>query len=135
MDAKSLKVAPTATIHVNNAAGEPLYDDGKKVQIKIHGPGSRPFSAVEARQSARFLKRMNDNDGKMTAPTADERRQELAEDLAEVTIEFENLTYDDKTGSELFQAVYADPELGYIPAQINKKIKDWGNFLPKSNAI
>lgn len=134
MDASTLKVAPTATIHVKNAAGEPLYEGEKKVQIVLHGPGSRPFSTIEARQTARMLKRMNDADGKLTAASAEERRQEAAEDLAEITHSFENLTYGDKTGAALFEAVYADPELGFIAAQVGKAVKDWGNFLPKPNA-
>ncbi|WP_260597812.1 hypothetical protein [Sphingomonas endolithica] len=134
MDASSLKAAPTATIHVKNAAGEPLYDGENPVQIVLHGPGTRPYATVEARQTARALKRLNDNEGKMTAPTAEERRAETAQDLAEITVGFNHLTYGDKTGNELFQAVYEDAELGYITAQVTKSVKDWGNFLPKSVA-
>lgn len=134
MDASTLKVAPTATIHVNNAAGEPLYEDGKPVEIVIHGPGTRVSSTIEARQTARMLKRMNDNDGKITAPSGEDRVIETAQDLAELTISFNNLTYGDKVGRELFEAVYGDLELGYITAQVTKKFKDWGNFLPKPSA-
>ena len=133
MDASSLKAAPTATIPVKNAAGEPLYDGENPVQIVLHGPGTRPYATIEARQTARALKRLNDNEGKMTAPTAEERRLEAAQDLAEVTIGFNHLTYGNLTGSALFEALYADPELGYITAQVTKAVKDWGNFLPKLN--
>jgi hypothetical protein len=128
MDASTLKVAATAAIHVKNAAGEPLYDDGKPVRIIVHGPGSKAYATAAARQTARSLKRMNDNEGKITAPTAEESIAEVAEDLASVTISFENLTYGDKQGAELFDAFYRDPELGYITKQVNKFIADWGNF-------
>lgn len=128
MDAKSLKVAATGAIHVKNAAGEPLYDGDKPVRIIVHGPGSRAFGAVESRQTARALKRMNENDGKVTAPTAEERRVETAEDLATVTVAFEHLSYEDKKGPELFEAVYSDPELGFITKQVTKHLADWGNF-------
>jgi hypothetical protein len=128
MDAKSLKVAASGAIHVKNAAGEPLYDGEHPVRIVVHGPGSRAFSAVESRQTSRALKRMNDNDGKMTAPTAEERLSETAEDLATLTIAFEHLSYEDKSGAELFEAVYSDPELGFITKQVEKHLRDWGNF-------
>lgn len=132
MDAASLKVAATAPIHVKNAAGEPLYDGDKPVRIIVHGPGSRAYATVETRQTARALKRMHENDGKVTAATAEERRQETAEDLAAVTISFENLTCGDLQGTELFEAVYGDPELGFIAKQVTKHLADWGNFKPGS---
>lgn len=132
MDATSLKVASKGTIHVKNAAGEPLYDGDKPVRIIVHSPGSRAYGATDARQTARSLKRLHENDGKVTAPSAEERLAETAEDLASVTIAFENLTYEDKQGPELFQAVYSDPELGYITKQVNKFLADWANFRPGS---
>lgn len=133
MDATKLKAAPTGTIHVKDAAGEPLYDDGKPVRIIVHGPGTQVFATVEARQSARSLKRLNDNDGKITAPTAEERRAEVAEDLADITVGFEHLTYGDAQGIELFRAVYSDPDLGFITKQVNKHLADWGNFKAASS--
>jgi hypothetical protein len=47
-----------------------------------------------------------------------------------VTVSFEGLTYGDKTGTELFEAVYGDPELGFIAKQVTKHLADWGNFKP-----
>lgn len=134
MDVSKLKAAPTATIHVKDINGEPLYDGEKPVIIKVHGPGSRLFGAVDARQTARTLKRMNENDGKVTAPTAEERIAELAEDLADITISFDGLSCGDLTGRELFLAVYGDPELGYIAKQVNRTLGDWGKFKPASAA-
>lgn len=132
MDASTLKVADTAAIHVKDSAGEPLYDGDKPVRIVLHGPGTRAYAAMDSRQTARQLKRYNDNEGKITAPTTEERRRETAEDLATVTISFENLTYGDKVGPELFQAVYSDPALGFIVPQVQKALKDWSVFQGKS---
>lgn len=134
MDASKLKAAATGAVHIKNAAGEPLFEGENPVRIIVHGPGSRAFGTVKSRQTARALKRMNDNEGKITAPTADESRQEVAEDLATVTISFENLTYGDLSGAALFEAFYADPELGYITNQVTKHLADWGNFRPGSPA-
>jgi hypothetical protein len=138
-DITAESVADTATIHVKNAAGEPLYADGdareQPVQIVVHGPGSKAYGAVEARQSARALKRMQDNDGKITPPTAEERARETAEDLAALTVRFVHFNYPpagDAQGAELFEAVYGDQRLGFIAKQVSKHLSDWGNFKPGS---
>ena len=134
MDVNSLKAADRGTIHVKNASGEPLYDGDKPVLIHVHGPGSRAYGTVESRASARALKRLNDNEGKITAPTAEERVAETAEDLAELTIGFDGLTSGELTGKALFLAVYSDPRLGFIAKQVSKHVADWGNFKPGSGA-
>ena len=58
-----------------------------------------------------------------------------AEDLADITVKFENLAYPpagDAEGRELFSALYSDKRLGFIPAQLLKAVADWGNFKPGS---
>ena len=132
----SLAVAATAALHVKGPTGEPLYADEEgtlPVRIHVHGPGSRAYGIVETRQSARALKRMQDNDGKITAATPEERMTETAEDLAAVTVQFENFEYKRPdggtlTGADLFQAVYLDQGLGFITKQVTKFVGDWGNF-------
>lgn len=130
--------ADTTAIHVKGVDGEYLYADADKkkpVQIVIFGPGSKPYAAVEARQTNRSLKRMQDNDGKPTVASPEQRLIEQAEDLADITVAFENLAYPpagEKKAKELFQALYADPKLGFIPQQILKAVRDWGNFKPGS---
>lgn len=126
----SLAVAATAAIHVKDAAGVPLYDGDKPVRIIVHSPGTRAYATVDSRQTARQVKRMNENEGKISAPTSEERRTETAEDLAAITIAFENfdLGEDGPKGEDLFKAVYADPSLGYITKQVTKFIGDWSNF-------
>lgn len=137
-DITTQAVADTATIHVKNASGEPIYADEAReqpVRIVVHSPGSKAYGSVEARQSARAIKRMQDNDGKITAPTAEERISETAEDLAALTVRFENLSYPPAgpaLGAELFEAVYRDQRLGFIARQVTKTLADWGNFKPGS---
>lgn len=135
MDVSKLKAAPTATLHIKDMTGAPLYDNGKPVRIKIHGPGTAAYGIVDARRTARSLTRLNENEGKITAPSAEESLAETAEDLADITISFEGLTSGDLTGRELFLAVYGDPELGYITKQVNKALGDWGKFKPASSGI
>jgi hypothetical protein len=138
LDITTQAVSDTAVIHIKNAAGEPLYADEartKPAQIVVYGPGSKAYGVVEARQSARAVKRMQDNDGKITVATPEERIRETAEDLAAITVRFENFTYPPAgkaEGAELFAAVYADPKLGFIAKQVTKTLGDWGNFKPAS---
>lgn len=139
-DITTTAVEDSATIHVKNAAGEPLYVDAertKPVTIVIFGPGSKAFGVVEARQSSRAVKRMQDNDGKITVAPFEERVKETAEDLAAITVRFENFSYPpagNAEGAELFAAVYGDPKLGFIAKQVTKFVADWSNFKTGSVA-
>lgn len=132
----TLAVAATAALHLKGADGAPLYDGDKPVRILVHSPGSRAYGVVESKQTARAVKRMNENEGKLTAASSEERIAETAEDLASITVAFENFTYGDGAlhGEELFRAVYADPALGFITRQVTKFIGDWANFKPTSGA-
>ncbi|MGR6329209.1 hypothetical protein ACU5AX_09095 [Sphingomonas sp. XXL09] len=134
----TLGVAAVAALHVKNAAGEPLYADEERtlpVRILLHSPGSEIASVVEGRQTARSLKRMQDNDGKITAGTPEERKAETAADLAALTAGFENFTYGDGSlsGERLYVAVYSDQALGFITRQVAKFFGDWGNFSASSS--
>lgn len=131
MDITTLASVDTAAIHLKNADGELLYDGDKPVQIIVYGPGSKAYGVVEARQSARAVKRMADNDGKISLPPYETRVAETAEDLASITVRFEHLTYPPAgkaEGADLFTALYADPKLGFIVKQVTKFVADWGNF-------
>lgn len=128
MDIRLQSLLDTAPLHIKGADGVPLYDNGKPVRIIFHSPGTERYSEVEARQTARALKRRDDNDGKPAVPTPDEARIETAEDLATLTESFEHISYGDLTGPELFKAVYADRKLGFIAKQGAKFVNDSGNF-------
>lgn len=132
MDITKIAVADTAAIHLKDAKGEFMFDaESNPVRIHVFGPGSKQFAAVEARQSARALKRMQANDGKATVAPPEQRAQEAAEDLAAVTSSFENFTYPpagEKTGAALFEAFYLDRSLGFITRQVTRFVDDWGNF-------
>ena len=138
MDITKTAVSDTAPIHLKDASGNFLYSDGdtaKPVRIHVYGPGSKAFAALEARQSQRVLKRMQDNDGKPAIPSPEDRARETAEDLASITVKFENFSYppaEGKEGAELFAAVYLDRSIGFIAKQVAKFVDDWGNFKPGS---
>jgi hypothetical protein len=133
-DITTQAVADTAPIHLKDAAGDHLYADAEKtkpVRIVVYGPGSKQFAAIEAKQTNRAVKRMQDNDGKVTVASPEERAKEQAEDLAAVTMRFENFDYPPakgKEGADLFEAFYSDQKLGFLHQQVLKALRDWGNF-------
>ncbi|WP_231420875.1 hypothetical protein [Sphingomonas sp. Leaf205] len=139
----ALAVAATAPLHVKSPTGEPLYADAERklpILIHLYGPGSEIAGVIESRQSSRALKRMQDNDGKITAASREERITETSHDLASLTARFENFEYqpdgatEPLTGEALFRAVYADQSLGFITKQVAKFFGDWGNFSAASKA-
>lgn len=143
MDITKQRAAQTGFLHLRGLDNQLLYEDGadgkpdleKKVGIHFYSPGSKQQAAAEGRATERALKRARDNDGTPTPATPDVRRQENAEDLAAATQRFENLTYPpsgDAQGEELFKALYADPDLGFIVSQAAKFLANWGNFKPGS---
>lgn len=139
----SQRAADTAPIHLKGLDGENLYADAareKPVRIVIYGPGSKQFAAIEERQTRRAVKRMQENDGKVAVPSPEERRAEQAEDLAAITVGFENFDYPAPKGekfaspAEMHEAFYADPKLGHLTKQVLKARTDWGNFKAASKA-
>lgn len=137
-DITASSVEETGTLHLKDAKGERMFADAERkqpIQIILYGPGSSAHAVVEARQSARAMKRYQDNDNKFSLPAPEEISAEEAEDLAAVTVQFVNFSYPpagDKQGVELFKAVYADKKLGFIAKQVNKFTADWANFTKGS---
>jgi hypothetical protein len=132
-----LAVAATAFLHLKGPDGQLLYDNGQKVGIDLFGPGSDEYSRIEERQSNRAIKRMQDNDNKVSLPAADVRRTEAAEDLTALTAAFHHIEHEDANGqalvgAALYTAVYSDPSLGWIKEQVTKFVGDWGKFTPGS---
>ena len=138
-DITAQTVADTAPIHLKGLDGSPLYSDGKPVRIVLPSPGSDVFAEVAERQTARAIKRMNDEgDEKIVQVPKEQRDREQAEDLAALTVAFENFTYPpagDATGKDLFRAFYADRKLGHLTQQVMKALKDWGKFGKASSGV
>lgn len=138
MDITTQRAAPTSALHLKGIDGNLLYSGGdpeKPVRIHFYSPGSKQAAMAEERATQRALKRMQDNDGKPTPASPDVRREEAADDLAAVTARFENLTYPpagEAQGADLFRALYADPDLGFIPNQAAKFLGNWSSFKPGS---
>lgn len=139
-DITTQAVTETVAVHLKDAGGEPLYADAERklpVRIHVYGPGSAAHGVIESRQTQRAVKRMQDNDNKPRAATFEETVKETAEDLADLTVRFENFSYPpagDAEGKPLFAAVYSDKRLGFIVKQLSTVLNDWGKFKPGSTA-
>ncbi|WP_343526744.1 hypothetical protein [Sphingomonas sp.] len=135
LDITTQAVANTAPLHLKDASGNLLYYKGQPVRIHLYGPASPQYARIEERQTQRALKRAQDNDGKPSAMSSDQRRETTAEDYAAVTASFENFAYPPAgkaSGEDLYRATYSDPALGFIVNQITRFLADWGNFKPAS---
>jgi hypothetical protein len=131
MDITTLAAKETTFVHFKSPRGEFLYTDGKPVGATVYGPATKQFATVEGRQTARALQRREDNDGKLAVASPEERRAEAAEDLADLTVSLDNLSYPpagDAQGTTLFCAFYADQSLGHFTSQVAKAVNDWGKF-------
>lgn len=138
MDIRTKAVSETGRLHLRDAAEELMYADGPDgkpdpnlpVCVNVYGPGSKQYAKAQAAQQNRavdMLKRKGKTD-----QTAEQRRQENAEFLADCTESFENVEYDGLTGRALAIAVYSDTSIGFIADQVAKHIGDWANFSKPS---
>lgn len=138
LNLKTLAAKSTSTLHLKDAAENLLFVDGTKkgeklpVTVTVHGPGTREFQRAQAKINNALVQRMRAKGGKGNQ-SADESLQEKAEYLAAITVGFEHVTYEDKTGKELALAVYGDPSIGFIADQVNEHVKDWENFSQTSS--
>ena len=127
-DLSEFEVRDTATLDVQGVDQEPMLYRGQPVRITVHGPGSAAYVRAESRAAqasqARALAVLR---GKAGKSDLDEQRQQTAEKLAAVTAGIENFPI---PGGAL--ALYANPKLGYITAQVERFLADWANFKPAS---
>lgn len=129
-DISALAVKETTTIELADPNGDPLSNDkGEALSVTVYGPGSKQFQKAQSARNRAVLdyirkggKKMKDN----------EQRELDAEFLAACTVSFNNFTYKDLTGHEMFKAAYLDAGIGFISEQVNKGIGDWANFTQKS---
>ena len=139
MSIKKYSVALTAWLHLNDGDGNPMFADGpdgkpdpkKPMRVELYSPGSKQYGAANAAQNNRLIDKMKAK-GK-SRQTEAEQAKEKADFLADVTKSFENIEYEEGLeGKELFKAVYADREIGFVADQVNEYLGDWANFTKAS---
>lgn len=133
MDIRKFAVEPTSRLHLRDASDELMYADEAKtlpIAVNLYGPGSKQYAKAQAAQSNRMIDKLK-RKGK-AEQTAEQIAQEKAEFLADCTESFENMEYDNLTGSALAKAVYSDILIGFIADQAAKHLGDWSNFTKSS---
>lgn len=124
LNIRTRAVAESITFDLLDADDQPLIgESGKPVQCTVYGPGSKPYQQADQRKRDKLLQKML----KGKSVSADEQSRAQAEFLADITQDID-LSYDDLQGREKLIAIYSDPEIGFIPEQVNRKVGDWGNF-------
>ena len=113
--------------------GEQLIGDGKKpVSITMYGPASKIHIAAQAAANARAAKRYQAKAGADETP--DEILEAKAAFLADITVSFNNFDYEGMPdGPDAWKACYADPGLGWLTNQADRKGAAWANFTPTSS--
>ena len=134
MDIRKFSVNPTSRLHLRDANDELMFADEAKSQpiaVNLFGPGSKEYAKAKAAQNNRLINKMKSK-GKSNQ-TPEEIAAESAEFLAACTESWENMEYDNKTGSDLSMAVYADRTLGFISDQVATHLGGWSNFTKNSS--
>lgn len=130
-DLEKAKAKDSAVLHLKGANGECLYveeagKDPQPVTVTVYGPGSEQFQRAQLSAQRRVMALLKK--GRNDRRSADERREDVAELLADLTVEFGNLQFRGLSGRALAVAVYSERQLGYIADQVNAFSADWANF-------
>ncbi|MDD2742325.1 MAG: hypothetical protein PHV02_08630 [Rhodocyclaceae bacterium] len=129
---KTLAVADTSELHLRSATDELLYDaTGKPLTITVFGPGSKAYAKAASAQQNRMIDKLK-RKGR-SEQTPEQKAQEQADFLASITVSFTNFEYGSGlNGFDMYQAAYADTEIGFIAEQVGKHVGDWANFTKTS---
>lgn len=145
MDIRKKRVAPTAPLHLKDAAGQLMYAEGadgkpdktRPCRVWLHGPGSARFVATKESVEHEAFELARTNKGDISAEQGVLTVKRRATFLTAVTDRWENIEATDDagnplTGDDLSMAIYGDVELGYITDQCDKFTVGWANFIVKS---
>lgn len=132
MDIRTLAVQPSGFLHLLDANDSPLYqEDGAPVGVYLYGPGSKEFARANAAQQNRLVDKLR-RKGKSNE-TAEQKRAEAAEFLADITKDWQGVDYNGLEGRAKSLAIYQDIEIGFIADQASKFVGEWGNFTSNSS--
>lgn len=130
-DISKLAVAETSTIDLEDPNGEALVNDkGDVLSVTVYGPGSKQYQKASGVRNRAVLDYVRKGGKKMKE---DEQRELDADFLASCTVSFNNFSYKDLTGYEMFKQAYLDASIGFIAEQVQKSISDWSNFTRGSS--
>lgn len=135
---KKYALAQTAVLHLRDGNDEPMYADGadgqpdqsRPMRVCLFGPGTKQHAAAKAAAGNRAMDRFKKKGKSDTS--AEEQVKETARFLVACTDSMENVEYEDLTGNAMYEAIYSDLSLLFIPQQIDKYLGDTANFTGSS---
>ena len=137
LDLEKVAVSEVSVLELKDAKGEPMMvtiGDGEgatevPATVTVYGPGSEQYQKAQLKAQRRIMHLAKSKGAKaLDARTPEERRKDLAETLADMTVGFEHITYKGLQGRALAVGIYQDPRLGFIVEQVNAHAGDWANF-------
>lgn len=136
IDLTKKRIPPIGIVKLDEADGSPMInpETGERAGARMHSPASKIWEVANAERHRKTIRRVRDSGGKAEAST--ESNEDVAKFLNAVVEEFIGVEVplpEGESGAKaLVRAVLADPELGYIRDQLDKKAHDWGAFLDGS---
>jgi hypothetical protein len=137
---RKFAVSQTTRLHLRDAKDDLMYADGpdgkpdhsKPIAANLYGPASKEYATAQAAQNNRFVNRLK-HKGKVDQ-TVEQKAQEDAGFLADITASFENLEEGKAVTTDrgVILAQYLDTEIGFVRDQIAKHVNDWSNFTKPS---
>lgn len=127
-DFEQFFLTETSSLAIDTPNGEPMLYNGEPVLVHLHGPSTPQYTAAKVRQEKVASHRA------IAALTKRPEKKDMAsnleadaEFLCAVTSHFENFPF--PGGAE---AIYREPRLKYINAQVFAHLADLGNFYKTS---
>lgn len=130
-DFEHLFLNRTGVLELNDASNKPLMFKGKRVKVRLFGPGTPEQSNALAYQRQWAMSKATAQGAQENGTKeldANEAKEVDIRFLVAVTDEFENFPY---PGGK--QAIYSNPDLCYIEPQVRKYLANWGNFMRQQN--
>lgn len=125
-DLSLFETVDTAKLTVQNPKGDDLLVNGEPVVITLYGQGSKQYVNAKYKfDNASQTRSIAMLRGKVSKNAAEEQSQLQAEFLAACTASIDNFPI---PGGAL--ALYSNPKLAYITAQVDKFLGDTENFMP-----
>lgn len=128
------RASETATIDLVDGEGSPLCDDdGNRLSVTVHGPGSKVWQQANAERNRKRTARLEKNQGKVSA-VVDAAPGDDVEFLARVTISFNGWEYPAPEGkpwataNSMYRAAYDDDSIGFIRDHVHKEVHSWSAF-------
>lgn len=131
-DITKKRALETAHVELVEGDGSPMYDDeGERLSVTVHGPGSKQWRQADAERSRRRTQRIEKN--RKLSAAMDGAEGDEVDFLVAITISFNGWEYPAPDGkwksqNDMFRAAYSDDSIGYIRDHVHKEANDWGVF-------